>query len=52
MKVGDTVQVLSAIRLPLEIPIGVGVIQRIDGDLYWVSGFACARTADVLRPQQ
>lgn len=51
--VGDRVTVVWAILR--DMPIGTGTIERItyqssDGTpLYWVSGFSCARTADVLR---
>ena len=55
-KIGDTVNVLSAFRLPkVEEVIHTGVIQRIDErepeslTLYWVSGLAVARTRPVLR---
>lgn len=54
--VGDKVTVLNAIRLPQEHSIGEGIIDRItyqssDGQpLYWVRGFAIARTGRVLRP--
>lgn len=52
--VGDTVTVLRAVRLPIEEPLGVGVIERVtrasSGEsLYWVRGFACARTERELR---
>jgi len=52
--VGDTVKVLRAVRLPVEDVIGVGVIERVSRassgeSLYWVRGFACARTERELR---
>jgi len=52
--VGDAVTVLRAIRIPIEDPLGVGVIERISRSasgevLYWVRGFACARTERELR---
>lgn len=52
-KVGDTVTVLRASRLPkIEEPLGVGVVERITYSvetLYWVNGFPVARNARVLR---
>ena len=53
--VGDTVNVLAAIRLPQEHIIATGAIERItyqtsDGmPLYWIVGVKCARTERVLR---
>jgi hypothetical protein len=52
--VGDAVKVLRAARLPLEDVIGVSVIERVtrasSGEpLYWVRGFACARSDRELR---
>lgn len=53
--VGDEVQVLRAAHLPkFEVVAGTGLIERIthtrDGaPLYWVRGFPCGRSADVLR---
>jgi hypothetical protein len=51
---GDLVKVLRACRLPIEEPIGVGSIERVTRassgeNLYWVRGFACARTERELR---
>ena len=50
---GDFVAVLRACRLPVEEPIGAGVIERVtlcgSTRLYWVSGFLCARTDRELR---
>lgn len=53
--VGDAVTVLRAARLPVEEVLGVTVIERVtratSGEsLYWLQGFACARTARMLRP--
>ena len=53
-QVGDTVTVLRAVRLPIEDPLGVGLIERVthssSGEtFYWVRGFACARSARELR---
>jgi hypothetical protein len=52
--VGDLVRVLRAARLPLEDVLGVGEIERVTrassgASLYWVRGFACARTERELR---
>lgn len=53
--VGDYVKVLRACRLPaVEEVVGVGCVQRVtympDGAaLYWIEGFATARTARELR---
>lgn len=52
--VGDLVRVLRAARLPLEDVLGVGEIERVtrtaSGELlYWVRGFACAKSERVLR---
>ena len=47
--VGDSVDVLSAIRLPQEHVTHTGTVERVDGELYWVSGVPCARSAKVLR---
>lgn len=54
LEVGDTVKVLRAARLPLEDVLGIGPIERItrsesDELLYWVRGFACARSERELR---
>jgi hypothetical protein len=51
------VRVLNAFRLPsVEEQIGSGVIRRITvsaGEaIYWVDGFACGRSARVLRPME
>ena len=55
-KVGDTVDVLNAIRLPkVEQVIHTGTIERITTGtatgrtLYWISGRLTAASADVLR---
>ena len=54
LKVGDRVTVLRACRLPsVEEAIGSGVIESMTKGSYpafFVSGFPCARTAEVLRP--
>lgn len=52
--VGDLVRVLRAARLPLEDVLGIGQIEQVtrgsSGELlYWVRGFACARTERELR---
>jgi hypothetical protein len=56
LAVGDVVRVLRASRLPIEEPLGVGEIERVThaegGRLYWVSGFACARSERELRRTQ
>ena len=50
-KVGDEVCVLRGGRpSPVEHILGYGTITRVtNGNLFWVSGFPCARTSDVLR---
>jgi len=53
--VGDVVHVLRTGRLPIEDILGTGPIARVTTDdagrhLYWIEGFACARTAYALRP--
>lgn len=52
--VGDAVTVLRAARLPIEDPLGVSVIERVTRassgeNLYWIRGFACARSERELR---
>ena len=47
--VGDMVDVLSAVRLPQEHVLHSGTVERTDGDLCWISGLICARSANVLR---
>ena len=52
--VGDLVKVLRASRLPIEDSLGIGCIERVSHSssgerLYWVRGFACARTVRELR---
>lgn len=53
--VGDIVDVLRSVRLPIEDVLATGTVERIteasDGNetLYWVSGFPCAKTARCLR---
>lgn len=51
--VGDAVTVLRACRLPIEEPLGRGVITAVTSRsrdrLFWVSGFVCARTERELR---
>lgn len=55
IRVGDTVRVLRACRLPdIEEVIAVGKVLRIGespviGVLYWVDGVLCARPRNLLR---
>lgn len=53
IRVGDEVIVLRAARLPREEALGRGRVARIEpglsGQLFWISGFLCARTAREIR---
>lgn len=53
--IGDRVNVLRACRLPkIEESLGIGTITKITpsitgSNLYWISGFDCAKTGRELR---